>query len=280
MPTNTLLSKFTALVEIDKGLEYNQESEGSCRLVHSSVLEFLLNQPAVLGDERALHITPHIIADACLTYLARPVYGKTLQTRSLGSDTFEWVDSSGHSMDEHHFVQYAAKYWSRHLEDVEPEKSMRGRVAKFVESSNFQTCMQIQAIWIQGKFDIYAVGGKKSVLRVLPGWFICSPTVRGKRPELSKHWSDYRVLLNNWRNLLSCGSCHDIVSECPFLAYRGDIDRIWWASLGPDHIFSKFSSRYVSFSLVESTEKARFERGDRFEALSVSLDRLVVLRLR
>lgn len=277
MATNTILSKFTALVEIDKGLP---ESEGSCRLVHSSVLEFLLNHPEVLGSERVLQITPYIIADACLTYLARPIFGSPLKTRSLESDAFEWVDATGRPMDEHHFVQYAAKYWSRHLEDVDPEKSIRGRVTKFVESRNFQTCMQIQTIWIQGKFDVYAVGGKMSVLRNLPEWFICSPTIHGARAELSKHWSDYRVLLHNWRRLLSCGGCHDTEPECPVLPYRGDVDRVWWGSLGSSHIFSGFYSRYVSFSLVDFAEKARFERGDRLEALCVTLDELIVLRLR
>ncbi|KLO10243.1 hypothetical protein SCHPADRAFT_528732 [Schizopora paradoxa] len=278
MSTTTLLSKFTALVEVDKGLP---ESEGSCRLVHSSALEFLLNHPNVLGDERALQITPYTIADACLSYLTRPIYGSPLRSLSVDCDAFEWVDSAGHSMDEHHFVQYAAKYWSRHLEDIEPEKSIRGRVAKFVESKNFQTCMQIQTIWIQGKFDIYAVGGKMSILRNLPEWFISSSSASaGTRPVLSKHWADYRILLHNWRHLLSCGSCHDSEPDCPILHFRGDIDRVWWASLGADHIFSQYSSRYVSFSLVEGAEKARFERGDRFEALCVTLDQSIVLRLR
>ncbi|KLO10224.1 hypothetical protein SCHPADRAFT_942985 [Schizopora paradoxa] len=275
MPANTILSKFTALVEIDKGLP---DSEGSCRLVHSSVLEFLINHPKVLGDEPALQITPRAIADACLNYLARPVYGNLLKMRSLESEVIEWLDSSGNSMDGHHFVQYAAKYWPRHLEDIDPDKAIRGRVTRFVESKNFQTCMQIQTIWIQGKFDVYSVGGRKSILRNLPEWLISSPSVNGGRPEVSKHWSDYRVLLHDWRRLLSCGGCHDSEPECPVLAFRGDIDRIWWPSLGSNNIFSGFTGRYVSFSLVENADNAPSKRENRFEALCVTLDRLIALR--
>lgn len=282
MPTNRLLSKFTALVEFNDSPTGSQDCEGYCRLTHSSVLEFLLLRPAILGEERALQITPYTIADACLTYLARPIYAQPLQIKASASETetLEWVDSSGLSMDKHYFVQYAAKYWSRHLEDVEPDNSIQGRVAKFVESKNFQTCMQIQTIWVQGKFDVYYVQGQKTQLRVLPAWFICSPPARGKPPELSKHWLHYLVLLHNWRKLLSCGGCHDVESECPFEVYRGDVDRIWWGSLGSEHLFSSFNSRYTSFSLVEDREKLQSGRGPRFEALIVALDHTVVLRLK
>lgn len=276
MSTTNFFSKFTVLVELDKG---DEASEGSCRLVHSSVFEFLLNQPAILGEERIFHISPFIIADACLTYLTRPVFGTLLQQQP---DTFQWMDSGGRSMNEHHFAHYAAKYWSRHLENPDFERSMRGRVTKFVESKNFQTCLQIQSIWVQGNFDTYTFGDQKTVLRALPDWLVYESSSRAKQRKPSKYWLDYCVLLHNWRRLLSCGGCHDNNPDCPLLMYRGNIDRVWWTTLGAGHIFSGFHGRYMSFNLTEDSEKngLHFERNEKFEALCITVDHLLLLRLK
>ncbi|KAI0062760.1 hypothetical protein BV25DRAFT_1943480 [Artomyces pyxidatus] len=278
MALNTFLSKFTALIEFDKDLP-ESDSAGTCRLFHSSVLEFLVNNPTVLGEERSLHIAPYTIADACLQYLTRPVYSQLLQKRPQESDTHLWVDASGHSMDEHHFAQYAAKYWARHLEDVDPQEALRKRVAGFVTSPNFQTCMQIQTLWVEGKFYVYSVRGQPSLLRVLPDWFIRAPVASGKRTQVSKHWSDYRLLLHDWRQFLCCGTCRDCEAECEFVAFRGEVDRLWWASLGPAHFFAGFQSRYTSFRLAEEADAAPC-KGDRFEALSITDGRIRIVHLR
>lgn len=277
MSKTTFLSKFTALVELWHD-DIDDDSEGSCRLVHSSVFEFLLNHPAVLGEERGiLRITPYTIADACLAYLTQPTFGSLLLQQA---DTFEWMDSSGRSMSEHHFAHYAAKYWSRHLENLDLERSMQERVIKFVESKNFQTCLQIQSLWVQGNFDTYSFRDQKTVPRALPDWLVHVSPFRPKHRKPSKYWLDYCILLHNWRRLLSCGGCHANKPDCPLQIYRGDIDRVWWTSLGVDHIFSGFRSRYVSFSFVEESEKHSFKRNEPFEALCVMDDHLIILRLK
>ncbi|KAI0033878.1 hypothetical protein K488DRAFT_46741, partial [Vararia minispora EC-137] len=267
---NSFLSRFTALIEIDAPGP-GSATAGSCRLLHSSVLEFLLSRPNVLGADRSLQITSYSIADACLLYLARPIYSKLLQKKAADDDTHVWVDSSGRPMDEHHFTQYAAKYWARHLEDIDDASTFRKRVASLVGSTNFQTCIQVQTLWVQGQFDVYSVAGRPSLLRVLPSWFI-----QGR----SKAWADYRTLHHDWSRILSCGECHDNEPDCPLLEYRGEVDRIWWGALGPDHLFSGFDGRYTSFKLGSRLEDEGPRNGERFEALVVTNERITLLQLR
>ncbi|KAI0046457.1 hypothetical protein FA95DRAFT_1371839 [Auriscalpium vulgare] len=277
MSAETFLSKYTALIEFDKDAP-DSDSAGTCRLIHSSALDYLVANQDVLAtkdSERALHITPFTIADACLRYLTLSQYSKPLQKLLQGDNTHVWRDTDKVSMDDHHFAQYAAKYWARHLEDVKPDAALHRRVEDFVTGPTFQTCIQMQTLWVQGKFDVYCVLGRPSLLRVLPNWFIRD----NARKTLSKHWNDYRLLLHNWQEFLSCGGCHDFNPECKSLAYRGEVDRLWWAALGPGHIFSRFQSRYTSFRLAEDSDDGDVGHGERFEALSVVDGRITTLRL-
>lgn len=276
MAPAAFLSQFTALVELDK--DAGSESAGTCRLVHSSVLEFLRSKPTVLGEDRAFQITKSASADACLLYLSRPIYSSLLQKQSEDGGALAWVDSTGRPMDIS-FARYAAKYWAQHLdsEHIDQPQFLQKRVANFVESTNFATCIQMQMIWVEGKFAVYRVGGQLSLLRALPDWFIHPP---GPRAGESKHWSDYRTLLHDWRGFLSCGGCNDSNPDCSIAPFRGEVDRLWWGSLDSNHFFARFHSRYLSFRLLDESNSAAFSTADRFGALHVTGTRFTTLRLR
>ena len=279
LPLKTFLAKYTTLVEVD-GNTSDPTPTDTCRLLHSSVLEFLDQNPATLdkdSKDHQLHISRFALANACLIHLTRPVYAKVLQKQSLLDGTYTWVDSTGVTVDKQVFSQYAAKYWVRHLQDLEKkdQDQIRGRVEAFVSSNNFQTCMQIQSIWVQGRFDAYYVGNQLSLLRAIPEWLVWNRSSDSKRLTITKYWSNYGELMHDWRTLLSCGECHDSYPGCPYLTFRGETDRIWWTSFGPDHFFSDFRSRYISFRLAEGKNTC----SERFEALSVSREQIVVVRL-
>ncbi|KAJ7766248.1 hypothetical protein B0H16DRAFT_1523470 [Mycena metata] len=277
MPLKTFLAKYTTLVEVDSAASEPSPSD-TCRLVHSSVLEFLDQNPATLDPEdQQLHISRFAMANACLIYLSRPVYSHLLLRQSLPGGIYTWVDNSGEAVDKQVFSQYAAKYWVQHLEELEKKEQEKicQRVEAFVSSNNFQTCMQIQCIWVQGRFDVYFVGGRRSLLRAIPEWLIRSRSPDSKRLTITKYWSDYRELMHDWRTLLSCGSCYFSDPDCSYLTFRGESDRIWWTALGPHHLFSDFQGRYTSFRLTEANNTC----SERFEALSVSKKQIVVLRL-
>ena len=279
LPLKTFLEKYTTLVEVD-GNTSDPTPTDTCRLVHSSVLEFLDQNPATLDKDlkdHQLHISRFALANACLIYLARPVYAQVLKKQSLSDGTYTWVDSTGATVDKHVFSQYAAKYWVRHLEDLEKkaQDKIRGRVEDFVSSNSFQTCMQIQSIWVQGRFDLYYVRDQLSLLRAIPEWLIRNRSSDSKRLAITKYWSDYGKLIHDWRMLLSCGDCHDSDPDCSYLTFRGESDRIWWTTFGPNHLFSNFQSRYKSFRLAENESTC----SERFEALSISKEQIVVVRL-
>ena len=279
LPLKTFLARYTTLVEVD-GNTSDPTPTDTCRLVHSSVFEFLDQNPAVLdkdSKDHQLHISRYALANACLIYLTRPVYTQLLQKQSLPDGTCTWVDSNGATVDKQAFSQYAAKYWVRHLGDLEKmeQDKIRGRVEGFVSSNSFQTCMQIQSIWVQGRFDVYYVRYKLSLLRAIPEWLIRSRSPDSTRLTITKHWSDYMKLMYDWRTLLSCGGCRDADPDCSYFAFRGELDRIWWTTFGPDHLFSDFKSRYTSFRLSEGNGTYL----ERFEALSVSKEQIVLVRL-
>ena len=189
--------------------------------------------------------------------------------------TYTWVDSTGATVDKEVFSQYAAKYWVRHLEDLgkKEQDQIRGRVEDFVSSNSFQTCMQIQSIWVQGRFDVYYVHDQLSLLRTIPGWLIRRCSSDCKRLTITKYWSDYGKLMYDWRTLLSCGGCRDSDPDCSYLTFRGELDRIWWTAFGPDHLFSDFKSQYRSFRLAESKTTC----SESFEALSISKEQIVIV---
>lgn len=52
---------------------------------------------------------------------------------------------------EHHLLSYAAKYWDKHLDDVPFSQEMSDKVERFITSPHFQTCLQVQSLFIEGK---------------------------------------------------------------------------------------------------------------------------------
>ncbi len=204
LPPKKFLAKYTTLVEVD-GDTSDPAPTDTCRLVHSSVLEYLDENPAVLDKDLKdpqLQFSRFTIANACLVYLARPVFSQLLQKQSLSETAHTWVDSTGASVDKQVFSQYASKYWVRHADELNQREQdqIRTRVVNFVSSNNFQTCMQIQSIWVQGRFDEYYVRGQLSLLRAIPEWLIRERLSDSKRIVITKHWLDYRELMHDWRD--------------------------------------------------------------------------------
>ena len=120
----------------------------TCTLTHSSVHEFLKCNPEILSATPSLdacQIESKILASICLKYLSQPRYGKLLRKKE---DTF--VDLNDEDFMEQHLLPYAAKYWDKHLDDVPFSQEMCDRVEAFVISPQFQTCLQVQSLVIEG----------------------------------------------------------------------------------------------------------------------------------
>ena len=90
-----------------------------CRLPHSTVKDFLLDNPNVLDHHP---IDPWIIARACLLYLSQDRYAGLLhasQPQAASGDQGEarWftVGAVQEDIADHQLLTYAAKYWDKRM---------------------------------------------------------------------------------------------------------------------------------------------------------------------
>ena len=266
-------------------LTRNQEDDDlkkTCQLFHSTLFDFLRRHANLLCEEEGeeeggkekdkdscmnFRVCPLRIADACLLYLSQERYSQLLK-RTNGV----WVDANEEPVSEHHFVTYCAKNWDKHIDLVAPDGTdlafssftamagafaavavrFRARVGAFLSSANFQTCLQIQSLWIDGAFSPYEVRGDKDGLiwlrRSLPSCITLADDT---------HCRDYHRFWWDWHLFLACADCDD--PSCPFRLYPGEIDRCWWGSLGSGNFLSTMQSRYRSYrfeSMKDDRESA------------------------
>ncbi|KIJ62331.1 hypothetical protein HYDPIDRAFT_189153 [Hydnomerulius pinastri MD-312] len=240
---------FIELVSTTSGDHARDDAE--CRLFHSTLRLFLVKCPDVLCTPDRLSepfLSPDVPARACLSYLGLSRYSELMNRQ----DT-RWVDKEGSPVEHHNFLAYAAKYWDKHLDDVEDPKKrqeLSTRIDSFIRSPNFGTCMQVQSLWVEGQFSVYRVQdmeGVRHLRRVFPTWFVQAP---GPGRML---WSEYRYFLHEWKYLLACGNC-DHSSGCEVRPYTGQLDRVWFGALGPGNFLSESKSRYASFALLSNQD--------------------------
>jgi hypothetical protein len=268
MPYPQALDKlFAPLVEVSSDCDVGDNR--ICRLYHSAVLDFLCKNTQVLSNSQTpgLEIGPKVIADACLLYLFQPRYSRLL-TKSL--DSGQWFDLNNHPVAEQQFLTYSAKYWDKHLDRFQGARPLRvdskdfqDRVMKFLKSLNFQTCLQVQSLWVAAHFGTFTVKSNSGFYkRVLPDWLRLAS-------EITDWNMSYYAFWNEWKRFLDCGTSNrlnPILDPC-----KGEIDRCWWAALGRENFLSKMNSRYITFRLETEGESGHWRRYG-FEELSEARD--------
>lgn len=249
---------FAPLIILKK--DSDSQSDSTCRLVHSTVFDFLLRHPDILHDGKncRMQIRPSVIADACLLYLGQRRYAQLLVEKD---DV--WCDAELTPVSEQHFLFYSAKYWDKHLDYVtDPSKDLHARVDAFIRSTNFLTCVQTQSLWVDQQFNVFKVLGVderfRFFRRVFPDWFVETEDGHCLR-------SNYHRFLHEWKTLLN--------------ERTGQIDRCWWAALGSHNFLSNHGGKYKSFCLHDDTPEDEFD-GLCFQAISPSGNNTKILRLR
>ncbi|KAK0504200.1 hypothetical protein EDD18DRAFT_1132392 [Armillaria luteobubalina] len=278
---------FSPLIELRGDVETADEDR-TCHLFHSTVRTFLYKQPAILGRYElqsrgcSTHpcccITPDAIANACLHYLSQDCYARLLQK----SDNGEWkvqTDNSYEPVEAHRFLIYSAKYWDKHLDDLENLRSpdiLKERVRTFMTSSNFQTCIQVQSLWVDSQFGTFREASaltQRFLRRVLPEWL-----KESEDQGFKALWQNYRLFLREWRRFLYCMKCNN--PECNLSLYAGQVDRCWWGALGPSNFLSKLPGRYTSFAFKEIGDRVvDWEKDHLCEGICISGNSLKILRL-
>ncbi|THU77217.1 hypothetical protein K435DRAFT_974075 [Dendrothele bispora CBS 962.96] len=256
--TKKLEAIFSPLIEVLKSPESDNPDDYTCHLFHSTVKTFFVNHPEILkipqGNMLYLSpctlISPSAIASACLRYLSQPRYSTLLRKGADG----EWCDASGGRVQQHRFLIYSAKYWDKHLDNIhtlDHASELKKAVRKFITSSNFQTCIQVQNLWVDHQFGIFGVSNihnKLFLRRVLPEWFT-------EEEEFVALLRNFRLYLREWRTLLNCTRCEN--PGCVLHPYAGLVDRCWWTALGRSNFLSKMHGRYVSFTFETEDSVSR-----------------------
>lgn len=219
--------------------------EDQFRLSHQSVRKFLYNhwtehQSDTNGQARSdmCMIDDKLFADVCLRYLYQQRYSELLIKISID----EFVACDGTDIKQHHLLQYAAKYWYRHLEYIQPTDSMKDLTRKFVESPQFLTSLQVQSLFVVGHFiqdlDCNDCRGR-NLKKNLPDWF--------REETGSAISSDYYQFLAEWGSFLQQGITASL---------NGEIDRCFWQALGPNNYFSRWAhlQRHVTHLLDVSVK--------------------------
>lgn len=251
---------FAPLIEIQNDPE--EPENPTCSLCHSTVYEFLVMNPDVLriGDSTHTPFTYNIsashIGDLFLRYLSLDRYSKLLQVPSDNSHmptNLGFYDAKNHGI-----LSYSAKYWDRHLDDMEPTPERHQELWVFLRSPNFQTLLQIQSLLVAGHFSQFQHRDKSENLgllhrRVFPLWFGWDTGCIDEDycNEIERIRGDYRHFVWEWGHLLEHGTCE---SPHPGSDSRqcvaGGVDSCLSGLLGPNHFMQNLKERYPSFMLA------------------------------
>ncbi|KAF5010745.1 hypothetical protein FDECE_3100 [Fusarium decemcellulare] len=247
-----------------------------CRLCHSTVREFLKENPDVLGwgnasqrfSRQAHVISASRVGNLCLRYLSLERYSKLLEIRH--GDCQEQVALQACDSKEHPFLSYCAKFWTKHLDDVEPTPELHRQLIGFLRSPNFQILIQAQTIFVKEQFEVFkltvvldeaADWYLPAMYRpVFPGWFGAHELKEPKLTEeefcreCARMRRDYRHFINEWGYQLRRGTCASLLRQgvsCPIEHFAGEVDRCLSGLLGPAHFMNSMKEKYPSFMLID-----------------------------
>ena len=272
IPWRQAVEKLCApLIELQQDPEDPQDR--FCSLFHGTVKDFLINNPQIFQQERynsAVHlISETTIANACLAYLRQERYTEILIKRGG-----QWVTSLGEDIVNHHLLAYSAKYWDKHLDEIEESPELHRKVEDFLNSRNFPTTLQVQSLLVESHFSLYTMVGcsehHKYTKRVFPKWL-------SSRSSAAKYAKQYRTFVSEWSKFLHCATCDTKI--CNSAHYQGEIDRCLWRALGPDSFLSHNHERYASFMLVKNTDLRNNESALYYDGIAADGSEATVLRL-
>lgn len=139
-----ILDNCAPMVRVDS-INTKAKCKEICTLSHGSVKTFLVRNPSVLSEAESCRVSPQLLVDVCLKYLQQPRYKKQL---TRGGGTF--MTASGQDILDHNLLNYCAKYWHKHMDDIPYSPELCKRVEEFVRSTNFGTLLQVQSLFVGG----------------------------------------------------------------------------------------------------------------------------------
>lgn len=221
-----------------------------CRLCHSTVKEFLVQNPDVLQDNSLSHnfsvntISSSRWGDLCLRYLSQQKY---LTLRDTNADNYQDISSPLDDGNQHEYLlSYCAKFWARHLDGVKPTLELCQSLRDFLSSPNFQTLLQTQSMFVVGQFVQFRRTRRSWPLRAFPSWFGEGASCDEYRQQELNSRRDYLHFFAEWGYLLHRSTC----TACPGERFWGQIDRCVTGLLGPTNFLQNMKEKYPSFMLT------------------------------
>jgi len=260
----TLQRLFTPLIEIQH--DPFEPQNPFCRLCHFTVQEFLAGNPNILhivspskSFQAAYAISRARIGDLCLRYLSLTRYATPLDVSN--GECRELSTFQTDEFKEHSLLPYCAKFWVRHLDDLEPTAELHKRLLDFMKSPNFQTLLQAQSLFVAAQFSRYTVNHASWLLKggvlyrpILPRW-AGDKLDEKQAKEVDKIRRDYRHFVAEWGYLLDRCTCFKgCESQNHFV---GEVDRCLKGLLGPTHFMKGMKEKYESFMLADGDEPTR-----------------------
>ncbi|CAI7655898.1 unnamed protein product [Penicillium glandicola] len=235
------------VLELCQPLVQVHETEGPegkiaiCTLTHGAVKSFLLKNSEILttnSSPPACALTNDVMANICQRYLLQSRYQHLLSKKG---ETF--VDYVGDDILSHHLLSYAAKYWDKHLDNVEYSLDFGQKTSRLITSHQFFTLLQVQSLFIDGQFRFWYNGLRpwagRHIKRVFPYWLEDNCNEAFTR--------DYGAFVGEWGPLLD--------GETSLMgAYQGEIDRCFFGALGSHNYLNKGPSRYKSLMFSENND--------------------------
>ncbi|KAK0743542.1 hypothetical protein B0T18DRAFT_448213 [Schizothecium vesticola] len=238
-----------------------------CRLCHSTVREFLVKNPNILDNElpSPTSSSPHFISsvrigDLFFNYLSLQKYSSLLEVSRDSSN--QTLIGPPNEPREHILLPYCAKFWVRHLDDLEATPDLHDRLVKFLKSPNFQTLLQAQSLLVPEGFTLFKWTGLTNEFKatralyrpVFPRWYRALDSAvydEGQCRECAARRLDYRHFIDEWAYLLSRSGCQRgpgcVLGEKEH--FFGEIDTCLSGMLGPTNFMNGMKEKYPSFML-------------------------------
>ncbi|KAG5663417.1 hypothetical protein KAF25_001353 [Fusarium avenaceum] len=242
-------------------------SQPICGIYHSSVRRFIEDNPDIVQSEAGqdsdsdVTISRRILATATLDYLRQSRYRNLLRVKeNEGSRSITTRDGS--NIESHHLLVYSAKYWAKHVDELQDLEHARVKdeiykeIDDFVKSKNFETCLQVQSLFVQGRFNQWYTYNDRKVYystsmdvknagnnftRNLPSFF----TKYGSGKSLHKQYQDAII---EWGYFLRSFSPYD----CQF---PGQLDKCLWSTLGSANFMNRIESQLKGYALEVKGDK-------------------------
>ncbi|SCO57664.1 uncharacterized protein FFMR_14820 [Fusarium fujikuroi] len=246
-------------------------SQSICSIYHNSVRRFFEDNPHILRSEACqnsnavcdISLTRETLASATLRYLQQPRYKHLLEVNET-EDSVSLYTRDGSNIDSHHLLIYSAKYWVRHVDELQrsnqalDDDHIYKIVDDFVRSRNFATCLQVQSLFVQGRFSQWYFDDDERV------YYNTRHDEKMRHKYLTRNLPEFFTRLRDGKSLQD--QYQDAIVEWAYFLgsisalhgpLPGQIDKCLWSGLGFNNFMHNIKSQVKGYALEHNDNLQR-----------------------